>query len=894
MIVRLIIILFILVINTKSYANNIYVENFNELLQSGAQSSSGDTITIVNDLTSNTSIGNSFLTKDVYFEGQNHSINGGNNFGGFILNQGSNFNMIRMSNCKGQLYNGSYFAGAIFNNAGNTLIENSTFSNNYADAGGINFAVAGAVYNLSNGNVTINSTLFNNNYTHGASAQGGAIGNDTGKGTINITNSVFNSNYASSSAVSYGGAIANGNYATINITNSLFNNNYTAATSNDAYLYGGSIYNTGNMNIDNSYFYNNHIIGNNNSFSYGGAIHNNSNLTITNSIFNNNYITSDIDTSGGALYNYVDGNVTIENSVFENNSINAQNSRGGAIGNEGVITIIDSTFKNNTDINGPNDIYNNNIINFTGNGTTNILSGIRGSGNINKNGGGILNLGGNNSNYTGTFNLESGTVNVMANSEYFNANATNFSNNVNLNMQNGQIDNLNFGTTTLSGNANIYPDVNLSINTMDTIGASSLSGSGKIYVPDLAVYGIPKANFISIPFADSILKDSVVYDSRLIETPIYNYLSYYNSTDGDFVFTRRGFNAGILSAEIAAQTAGYLLQIDTFNNVFSNLDMVTTLDNYTKTAMKFYNKFAYTGENSFGFVNPAIPEQNCGIWFKPYTTFENIPLKNGPTVSNVGYGGLIGGESSLRDLKKGWKWLYGQYISYNGSHQAYEGIGIYNNGGLFGGIAAFYKDNFFSLWSANVGANSAKAHTHFDTSNFSMLNTGIAQKTGYNFSFFKKRLIIQPNIMSAYTFVNTFDFTNPSGVHINAKPLNVIHIEPQIKIIGNFKNMLQPYLAVSVAWNIMDNTKFMADDVYLPELSVKPYVKYGAGFQKRIGEKFTGFAQAYVTNGGRNGIGLQCGLRWSLGKTKPSNIDRTSTGIPELPKTKITLNNISS
>ena len=79
MIVRLIIILFILVINTKSYANNIYVENFNELLQSGAQSSSGDTITIVNDLTSNTSIGNSFLTKDVYFEGQNHSINGGNN-----------------------------------------------------------------------------------------------------------------------------------------------------------------------------------------------------------------------------------------------------------------------------------------------------------------------------------------------------------------------------------------------------------------------------------------------------------------------------------------------------------------------------------------------------------------------------------------------------------------------------------------------------------------------------------------------------------------------------------------------------------------------------------------------------------------------------------------------
>lgn len=68
--------------------------------------------------------------------------------------------------------------------------------------------------------------------------------------------------------------------------------------------------------------------------------------------------------------------------------------------------------------------------------------------------------------------------------------------------------------------------------------------------------------------------------------------------------------------------------------------------------------------------------------------------------------------------------------------------------------------------------------------------------------------------MRSYTFVNTFNFTTPSDVSINSKPLNAIHIEPQIKLIGNFKDLLQPYLTVSVAWNILDDTRFYANDVY--------------------------------------------------------------------------------
>lgn len=69
-----------------------------------------------------------------------------------------------------------------------------------------------------------------------------------------------------------------------------------------------------------------------------------------------------------------------------------------------------------------------------------------------------------------------------------------------------------------------------------------------------------------------------------------------------------------------------------------------------------------------------------------------------------------------------------------------------------------------------------------------------------------------------------------------------------------------------MVWNIMDKTDFKANNVALPNLSVKPYFQYGVGLQKRWGERFTGFLQAMIRNGGRNGIALSAGFRWTIGK----------------------------
>ena len=99
---------------------------------------------------------------------------------------------------------------------------------------------------------------------------------------------------------------------------------------------------------------------------------------------------------------------------------------------------------------------------------------------------------------------------------------------------------------------------------------------------------------------------------------------------------------------------------------------------------------------------------------------------------------------------------------------------------------------------------------------------------------------------------------------MSSDPLNAIQVAPVIKLIGNLKNGWQPYLSVSVVMNFLDETKFSANEVTLPEMSIKPYVLYGVGVQKRWGERFAGFIQTMFRSGGRIGVGFNLGVRWSF------------------------------
>ena len=859
-------VLILIFMPKTAFSQNISVDTFDEFIN--IVPSNGDIITFTSNLEADETIGNHFSNYSITYEGDNHYITGNDLFGGFMLEENSLFHSIGIRNCQGQLYGLSKYAGAIYNDGSDTTINDSIFNNNFADAAGSSFSVGGALYNLNDGIIHINNSQFIDNYTNGGSSYGGAIANgyQSGEKTIMyINNSSFSKNYSYGTVIPYGGAIYNNGQ--LYIDTSEFDGNYTSGEGR-IFSYGGAIYNIGDMEITNTTLSNNYAEGTADSIILGGAIFNEKNITIENSHLYNNHVDSTYYGGGGAFFNGENATATIKNSLFENNSITSltQIGDGGAVLNSGILNIESTTFQNNRSKSGElNDIFNRTqgIINFQGSGENNILSGIYGGGSIYKKGSSILNLGGINENYTGDFIFEEGTLNLLANSSYFNAQNTTLNSNIYFNMQNNEINNINFGNLTLNGQSNILADVDFNNKTMDMINANTILGSGDIYVRSLNFEGSPSGEFITIPFANSVLKDYVSYTPQIIETPIYNYNSSYDSSNGYFNFNREGFNSSVYIPAVAAQLAGYLTSIDTYKNVFSNLDMV--MINPPSYMKGFINKNRIANSNyQFAFSPLTIPEEQRGIWFKPYSTFENVNLKNGPKVSNVAYGSIIGIESALTEVKNNWYSIYGGYISYNGSHQAFEGNSIYNNGGLLGMDTVFYKGNFFTAWTANIGANSAEAHSRFGSDNFAMLNGGIAEKTGYNFELYDRKLIVQPSLIMSYTFVNTFDYNTKANVNFDSDTLHAIRLEPEIKLIGNFENYLQPYLSVSMVWNIIDKSRFSANDIYLPELSVKPFVQYGAGIQKRWGDRLTGFFEGLIRNGGRNGIALQFGLRISI------------------------------
>ena len=385
-----------------------------------------------------------------------------------------------------------------------------------------------------------------------------------------------------------------------------------------------------------------------------------------------------------------------------------------------------------------------------------------------------------------------------------------------------------------------------------------------------ASYTIP---FVSADYNNQNILAAVNYKDTTIMTPIFKYNMEYNEANnqGNFILSRgssddyRSYNPSILAPVYAAQLGGYFNQLSSYNMGFSNMDMTMLMTKEERTAMKYRNQFASSGGVLTYDPNQSMLEKKS-LWFRPYTVFEKVNVSNGGTVENIGYGSYFGGDTEIIELRHGWDAQYSVYVGYNGSHQSYEGTSIYQNGGQLGVSGYFYKDNFFTGLTASVGASNAQSSTMYGHEDFTMLSTGIASKTGYNWELAKGKFIIQPNFLMSYSFVNTFDYTNAAGVKISSNPLNAIQIAPGIKFIGNLKNGWQPYIGISMIWNIMDKAKFRANNVSLPQMSIDPYIQYGVGIKRKWKDKFTGFAQAMMTNGGRTGISLTAGFSWSLGK----------------------------
>ena len=497
------------------------------------------------------------------------------------------------------------------------------------------------------------------------------------------------------------------------------------------------------------------------------------------------------------------------------------------------------------------------------------------------------------------------TINVNNGANVYLNNETNFDNN-NLNMNGGFVSLINntigvsaLNSMTVSADTDIVADVDLAAKEMDRFTAASYgehTGSLNVVGMNILKDAVEGEDVTAVYFAEPGLKDHVttsmseVPDSFQMTayTPIYKYNVTYDNENqydgkgdgGYFLFTRGdkilggggstgndsdAFNPAVLATPVANLAAGQAAVNEAFKHVFEHADSFTQLPAMERYAKINANKYAINTEFNDYLPSYAEQLQNKGVWFRPYTTFESINLDNGPDVDAITYGSLVGFDGDFKEMKNGWHRVFTGYAGYMGSSLNYSGVDTTMNGGLLGFTETFYKGNFWTAITASAGASVGESHTMYGKEDYTSLLAGVGSKTGYNFEFKDGKFIIQPIMYLSYTFVNTFDYKNAAGVNIESDPLHTIQLNPSVRFIANLKGGWQPYASVGMVWNLMNESKVTANNVKLPEMSVKPYVEYGVGVQRNWADKFTAFLQAMIRNGGRNGIALTGGFRFMLG-----------------------------
>ena len=313
----------------------------------------------------------------------------------------------------------------------------------------------------------------------------------------------------------------------------------------------------------------------------------------------------------------------------------------------------------------------------------------------------------------------------------------------------------------------------------------------------------------------------------------------------------------------------------TIQYAFNHLDTYTKIPKFDRlTLMNNQNRYAFASTDYNDNLNSSLRlynlrenrTSNQGAWIRPYAAFESVPLKNGPKVDSITYGTFLGYDSNFHEHKHGWHSVWSTYLGYQGGVVDYKGVSATLNGGVIGLTDTFYKNNFWTAVTLTGGAMLADISTRYGHEDATSLAAALATKTGYNFEFKDGKYILQPIFKASYTFANMLDYRNSAGVRIDAKPLHTVQLNPSLRFIVNCKNGWQPYARVGMVWNLLNETNVNAGGYHLPEMHIKPYVEYGLGIQKLYNHRFTGFGQAMVRNGGRNGIAITLGFRYAIGR----------------------------
>ena len=782
-------------------------------------------------------------------------------------------------------------------------IERTLNLNGFTYQNALSYADASRPYNTGNGAVlhtvstdkaaTVNVSAF----THGettkqpeftsntASADGGVIYNDGAASTINFTAGT-EATFSGNVAYANGGAIANVNGSTLNFADTsatVFDSNVAAGTNTTraASGNGGALYATGGtVNFNGAQLFNTNAAAGD-----GGAVYNNGatvNLSGTN-LYIGNYAAG----SGGAI---AAGNGTTNLTGSHVFTANQSGGKGGAIYAKGttasaVVNITSTspdtaiTFAGNFDgvvADGEGNVTssNNNAIYLDGNAQVNLATENGGAGivindaiagtanayNVLTQKSGDVYYNADNRGYAGDFVLESGDAYFTNTaSKAFEGGNYKLLGGSTLHLNNGVITSIAANSLDLTGTAvdnaaNLVIDMDLANEVADRFDLAN-STHGEILVTGINTIGVTGKKEIFFDIAEGANVNSTVAE---IETPYYMY-GVSGKPNGLLLQKGRLADTALLAPQVAAnaRTAGQLAMYD---QLLHRVDEIAETRYFNK--VNHTNLYASAYETIDDAYTPYVNQgDGGGAWIKPSVTLEKIDPDGMGKYKNRAYNTIFGYETPISTLSNGWELVNTIFGGYQGSFQSYDNVKNYQNGGVGGYMANLYKNNFFASGVVMAGGASIEvkdAGKYNRDMSYGMYDVGGAARIGYNVGL-GDHWLFQPMLTTSYTYISGIDKHNDRGEHVEMKGTNTIQIAPGFKLVGNY-NGWQPYVLFDYTWPLIAKTVADVNNIGLPDIGLRSYVEYGAGFRKNVGDTFTGYAEAVMRNGGRNGVSLQGGL----------------------------------
>lgn len=380
-------------------------------------------------------------------------------------------------------------------------------------------------------------------------------------------------------------------------------------------------------------------------------------------------------------------------------------------------------------------------------------------------------------------------------------------------------------------------------------------------------------------FDANSINDKVNFTST--DKEIFTPIGYYNlqsAGGGWYTSNMTRYNPQVFRGQVAT--------LASFNNQLMIDDMLlnhVTLDSERLLAQsKNANVYASTLPQ---FAPYQYKKEEGGLWYKSYVNFENLSLTQGLKVGNNSYGSLVGADFPVIKLKHGWRLMPTAYIGYNGAHQTFNGVGMYQNGGQGGLMGTFMKDNFIGSVVAYGGGYNNEMSVAGNTDRAGNWFAGTAAKLAYNFHP-TKHFTIQPTAFISYNIFGRQNWgTDFGSMSMNSGLLNGINVAPGMNFIYA-KETWSVYATFQYMYNINEQVGGRAGNVDLASVKMEHgYIQYGLGVTKTWKDRLNSFFQIVFRNGGRTGVGFQLGLNYTFDWFSPKSNKTSKANASQIKKT---------